>query len=148
MMLYCYNSETISHKNMCCWFLHKNLKVVSSSSYVPSPVTVTDQLNMLLFYPSLNRLYDYPVSGSATNSSDDENNSVTDEPEARSDSAESEVVHSNTPTLVHFNTSAPTQNTPPTLVHDVNGTNSECSLIGNVTSVPYCVNSAFGRFDN
>ena len=139
MMLYCYNSETISHKNMCCWFLHKNLKVVSCSSYVPSPVTVTDQLNMLLFYPSLNCLYDYPVSGSATNSSDDENNSVTDEPEARSDSAESEVVH--------FNTSAPTQNTP-TLVHDVNGTNSECSLIGNVIFVSYCLYSAFGRYES
>ena len=102
-------------------------------------VTVMDQLNILLLWSSLNRFYEYTVSGSVSNSSDVENNSVTDESELRRDSAESEVVHSITPTLV--------QNTP-TLVHDVNGTDSECSPIAYVTFVPYCVNPAFGRFEN
>ena len=98
-----------------------------------------DQLNILLLWSSLNRFYEYPVSGSLTDSSDVENNSVTDEPEVRRDSAESEVAQLITPTLV--------QNTP-TLVHDVNGTNSECRLIDNVTFVSYCVYSAFGRSES
>ena len=54
----------------------------------------------------------YYGSGTATNSSDDGNNSSNTE--ARRDSAESEEVHSVTSTLV---------NDTPTLVHDTNGTN-------------------------
>ena len=52
------------------------------------------------------------VSGSATYSSDDENNTINDVQEARSDSEESVVVHSNTPTLVYGT---------PTLVYGTNG---------------------------